>query len=1803
MATSWKTVKVFISSTFRDMQAERDHLVRFVFPKLREELLARRIHLVDVDLRWGVTGEQDALSVCREIIDECHPRFLCMLGGRYGWIPPRKKHSITADEIHYGVLNRLGKHGYAFFYFRDPDATDSIIEENIGEYREPFGSKNEMLLDELKESIINAGFSPFIYPAMWDTDSKRLIELKEFGDRVYKELKQSIIDEFGEEPFKQSDEFQEEREAMDAFIEDRTQRFILGSRKPVLDKLVAHAKSSGRNGYMCLVGDPGSGKSAMLARLSHQLNNSSDPSRLLISHFVGASIDSTDIRLTLRRFCHDIYVQCNLEEEKQEKLYSVTGNDEESRKKRQEIETEYEISEDPEKLRHQLPRFLSEGARKKHIVILIDAINQLDTSRKMDGLTWLPDNLPSNVRIILSTIPGPLFNSFHNRHQLLERVELKPLDTADSREIIEQFLERYQKKLTEDQKLVLLAKKDASTPLYLLTALEELRTLSVSEEVADSRNQDKAVKHIIEVLPETSTALFAWIIKRLENDDGFRDESGKKIGPELVRQFSSLMGVSRHGLSQRELSELLASGDPKSAPIMLNDEQGNVAALIQLLRPYLMLRGELLDFYHGQFKESVEKTYLKNKIQRQKSNKQLTDYFKDKADPDQNQTWKGKTPRPFLQLAFHMAEANLDDELCKTLCDLKFIEAKCFHGQVFELQDDYRLCLEILPEAQEELKREREREARAAQWTKEIIEYSQKWSDRRDRKARGENIDEPEPQLPEIIPSVEPWSEERIQSECDRIIKNPNRFDQLQSFFNFVQSEFYPLLKFGNRPGFVIQHSYNLLPGNPVRNGAELRLKSAGMPMMLRHLPKLARYNPKPTILKTLEGHAWVIFDVAMTPDVRIAVSASYDKTLRVWDLKTSACLKILEGHSERILSVSITPDARIAVSASYDETLRVWDLETGACLKTLLGHIGSVECVRVTPDSKLAVSASTDKTIRLWDIKTGTCLKILKGHSGFVNNISVTPDSKLAISASTDETLRVWDLETGACLKILEGHSGSIQCVSVTPDSKIAVSASSDKILRVWDLETGACLKTMKGHTGPIESVSVTPDAKQAVSGGTDETIRVWDLESGDCLKTLEGHCGNVKSVSVTPDARRAVSASADRNLFLWDLETGVCSKNIEGHTGTIASMSVTRDSKLAVSASTDKTLRVWDIKTGTCLKILEGHIGSIRGVSVSPNDRCAVSGGTDNTLRVWDIKTGTCLKTLEGHSGFVNNISVTPDSKLAVSGSTDETLRVWDLETGACLKTLKGHSGIIESVTVTPDSRLAVSASRDKTLRVWDLETGTCLNILEGHSGIVRSVGVTPDAKRAVSASHDRTLRVWDLETGTCLNAMEGHSELVHSVSVTPDAKHAVSGSLDRTLRLWNLKTGTCLKTLKGHTGWINSVIVTPDARYTLSACNDKTIRVWDLTTGQCIVLVRGDSVWNTVGFSGLLNQVIGGASSGEISFYNLLGIISGPAICTASKGLENSSLYFRCPWCKKDSSIPVPITNLIESNMDSIKLEQSPDGFLRSYVLSAPQLLMSCSHCNRPIRLNPFYISKTDYEATLLQRLEHIRTQPEIDLESLIGHLTALVGRFEKAGKIEETKTALFERDETIRKLAKQKAKVKSMNAFRLQAFKLYSEGQYSKSENLLRRVLEAGFEISGTRCELALVLIMMDKDDDAKHEISLAWENRSNAKPYIIPRILFLKLTFLLLETGGDLQATGQITTLLGKIQTALKYDNAYKPWRIKPVLDHIKDRLSFDSYELLRNISSSVSSVNLYNRNMENLENMPLWREAKHELLD
>ncbi len=643
-------MRVFISSTFADMQAERDHLVRFVLPRLREDLQPRRIHLVGVDLRWGVTSEQDVSDICREVIDDCRPRFLCLLGGRYGTVPLGEERSITADEIHYGVLDRtIADRGFAYFYFREEAATAAMVETTPGQFREPRGSENERRLTELKCAIRAAGLNPVTYSARWDDGSRRLTELKTLGEHVYSDLLGRMVtdprlrDRF-EGVLPSAGEFAEEQAAIDAFVERCTERFVLGSRDRVQEELLGHIRGTGGNGYYCLVGPPGSGKSAMLAHISTHPTLIDDSLTVVIRHFAGTSPDSTNVRRTLRHLCHAIKNACR----------GVTG----------------EVPDEPEQLRLMLRDCLRQASATQHVVILLDGVNQLDARPPFSSFHWLPAELPPNVRVILSTSPGAVLDDLRRTLAPLV-IELDPLTRGDAETIVTRFCQRYRKNLEPEQRTALLAKTDAGTPLYVLVALEELRTLGTPEETT----------RCVAELPPTTDALFAWILRRLADDDGFRNSAGHPVGPALVSRFAALLGASRYGLSQRELVELVDPGDP----------EGNVAALLNLVRPYLMYRGELFDFYHGQFRDAAVRSCLRTDSQRQAAHSQLANYFRDTAAPERANRWSHDA-RPLGELPFHLAGAARIEEIRKLFSQLAFLAARVASGQIFEQLADYALA-------------------------------------------------------------------------------------------------------------------------------------------------------------------------------------------------------------------------------------------------------------------------------------------------------------------------------------------------------------------------------------------------------------------------------------------------------------------------------------------------------------------------------------------------------------------------------------------------------------------------------------------------------------------------------------------------------------------------------------------------------------------------------------------------------------------------------------------------------------------------------------------------------------------------------------------------------------------------------------------------------------------------------------------------------------------------------------------------------------------------------------------------------
>lgn len=588
-----------------------------------------------------------------------------------------------------------------------------------------------------------------------------------------------------------------------------------------------------------------------------------------------------------------------------------------------------------------------------------------------------------------------------------------------------------------------------------------------------------------------------------------------------------------------------------------------------------------------------------------------------------------------------------------------------------------------------------------------------------------------------------------------------------------------------------------------------------------------------------LRGHSSYVRCAKFSPDGNLIVSASSDKTVRVWDSKTGKCLKILKGHINTVFSVAFSPDGNKIASASSDNTIRVWNSKTGKCLKILKGHINTVLSAAFSPDGMCIISASDDNTIRIWNAKTGECIATLKGHDSWLNSAVCSPNGKYIVSASHDHTIRIWDAKTGICQDTLTGHTKGVKYAAFSSDSKQIVSASADSTIRIWDVRTGKCLNTLKGHTFFVNYAIFSPNSKQIVSASSDNTIRIWDVNSGDCKKIIAGHTNSVNTVDFSQNGMFVVSASDDKIIRLWNIHSEHNLHNtMKVETERTGGFTFSPDSKFVVMRSNGKLI-ILNVYTGECIDTFDTKTSSIRDALFSPDGQIILSASDDKTISNWDTRTGKCLKKIERYNNSFYSAAFSPNGKRIVSMLGGDSLSVWDVSTGNCLYKLAGHTNTILSVCFSPNGKQIVSASHDKTVRIWDANSGKCINILK-HPRSVSAVSCSPDGQQIVSASYDENnIYIWDSRTGKCLETLEGHTDGVYSVGFSHNGKMVISSSGDHTVRIWDALTGICLQVLNGHTASVNFASFSPDGKRIVSVSNnDHTVRIWDFSPLQQLI-----------------------------------------------------------------------------------------------------------------------------------------------------------------------------------------------------------------------------------------------------------------------------------------------------------------------------------------------------------------------------
>lgn len=599
---------IFVSSTFQDMQAERDVIRQKVFPVINREANCHNDHLEFTDLRWGIDtlglSEQEAtakiLGACLTELRRSDDCMIVILGDRYGWIPDtdylksveymdsskRCEMSATALEIEQGVFNAQKK---ALVYFRE---FVDINYEDIPDIYYEQKDENKKKLISLKERLqSNANCKVRTYSAHIVGGRIAEADLTAFAEQLINDLKATYYEEW--EKFDSLSSFEKEQEIQWEFVTRKAKDFL--ARKTEKDALIDLIRSwqlvssKDKKGLQkedhihFVIGQSGSGKSTILSAVANTLRQNG----CMVLPFIGGlTAESSDARRVLSGIVYFIEEQLGLKHlvefgEESTPEVKIEGIDklqgqwtvpiakiscEVLQKRLVEITEQYSQNHDP-------------------LIVLIDALDQFYPDENRDTWAFCPSGLNGSIRYIITATP-------ETRTGTTSKTIIRELCDQERNLIIQGSLRRRHKELSKTVLSEILKKKGAGKPLYISMVIDRLMLMDRNDYYAITNSggsitnitthQIDIVNSLPDEVSEMATVLF--------------DAAGKMIGRSFVQKALQYIAICRQGLRESDLS------------FCLQEDWDSVAFsdLLFFLEDQFQIRSDgRIDFLHKALRQGV----------------------------------------------------------------------------------------------------------------------------------------------------------------------------------------------------------------------------------------------------------------------------------------------------------------------------------------------------------------------------------------------------------------------------------------------------------------------------------------------------------------------------------------------------------------------------------------------------------------------------------------------------------------------------------------------------------------------------------------------------------------------------------------------------------------------------------------------------------------------------------------------------------------------------------------------------------------------------------------------------------------------------------------------------------------------------------------------------------------------------------------------------------------------------------------------------------------------------------------------
>jgi len=431
----------------------------------------------------------------------------------------------------------------------------------------------------------------------------------------------------------------------------------------------------------------------------------------------------------------------------------------------------------------------------------------------------------------------------------------------------------------------------------------------------------------------------------------------------------------------------------------------------------------------------------------------------------------------------------------------------------------------------------------------------------------------------------------------------------------------------------------------------------------------------------SLTNDARRVTSVTFSSDGKMLACACWGDSaaIRLWDLAVRRAGQPLTGHSGAISDMAFSSDAKTLASASYDHTVRLWNLGTGEGT-TLRGDLNEVFAMAMAPDGRtLATGTKVDGTVTLWSTlpkpEEETTRRIGTWSDLASEKPVLSPDGTALLRPSDGKTITVWDSATLAETANLPLDFRSGTHFAISPFGKLIAVGDPDGAVKLVEVSSRQEIGRLAEGGAAIERIAFSRDGTKLAAAAVDRKLRVWAIATRKLLCETVGHANEVNlqgsAFLFSTDGTTLGVGYEDKTAEIFEVSSGRRLAFLQGHKADVTGAILLADRETVATASYDQAVKLWDKGTQQELGSLTGEALAVFALALSPDGQRLATGGGDGTLRLWDVATSQVVALAKVSSKeWIMSLAFSPDGNTLVAITTG-TLRVWRAPSWAEIET----------------------------------------------------------------------------------------------------------------------------------------------------------------------------------------------------------------------------------------------------------------------------------------------------------------------------------------------------------------------------------------------------------------------------------------------------------------------------------------------------------------------------------------------------